>query len=153
MKKFVLFVIGILFSYAAQAQLTTKDTDARAMEVLNKFMEALMIEDADKSAKEVMKYAHKSLFNPNGSDLSKDLRDFSFKKAHNNAKFYQTPVIVTRIRKSSVTGIGYEQTAERGRIEDYFIAKKQGVNGMPAPVQIFFPADGSEPKIAYMGSL
>jgi len=156
MKKNILFTLflAVAIAHASQAQLTTKDTDAKAMEVLNKFMDALMVTDDDASAQEVLKYAHKSLFNSNGDGLSKDLRDFSFKKAHNNAKFYQIPVRITRVRKTNTsTAIGYGESAEKGRIEDYFVAKKQGVNGMPAPVQIFFPANGGEPKIAYMGSL
>lgn len=155
MSKFLLTCFFCLcFASFSQAQLTAKDTEPKAMELLNKFLEALLIEDADASAKALLPLVHKSLMDDNGDDLTRDLRSFSFKKAHSNAKFYQSPVRVTRVRKTdSRTAIGYGDSAEKGRIEDYFIAKKQGVNGMPAPVQIFFPANGGEPKIAYMGSL
>jgi hypothetical protein len=154
MKKIVLSLAFLLVANFASAQLTSKDTNPEAMEVLNKFMEALMIADADKSAQEVMKYVHKSLVNDEGTDLIRDLRSFSFKKAHSNAKYYQIPVVVTRVRKTDKrTAIGYDNKAEAGRIEDYFVAKKKGANGLPAPVQIFFPADGGTPRIAYMGSL
>ena len=94
------------------------------MELLNKFLEALLIEDADASAKALLPLVHKSLMNDNGDDLTRDLRSFSFKKAHSNAKFYQSPVRVTRVRKTDTrTARGYGDSAEKGRIEDYFIAK------------------------------
>jgi hypothetical protein len=88
-----------------------------------------------------------------GNDLTTDIRQFSFKKAHSNAKFYQIPVKITRIRPTRVTAIGFEETAEKGSVVDYFISKKEGGNGLPAPIKIFFPADGGTPKISYMGSL
>jgi hypothetical protein len=127
--------------------------DPAAVQLLNDFMQALSVSDEDASAKATMKHVHKSLLNPAGDDLSSDLRRFSFKKAHDNAKFYASPVKITRIRKTGISAIGFKQTAEAGRVDDYFLAKKEGVNGMPAPVRVFFPKSGGAPKIAYMGSL
>jgi hypothetical protein len=148
-----LFFIWIFWISASNLLAQDVSIDATCEKVLNQFMEALMIENADESAKEVMKFAHKSLYNASGTDLSKDLRSFSFKKAHDNAKFYQIPVKITRVRKTGVTAIGYGDTAEKGTVYDYFIAKRVGVNGMPAPIKVFLPANGGEPKISYMGSL
>ena len=127
--------------------------DSRAVDVLNRFMFALLIADEEQSAKEAKKYVHKSLLNNEGTDLSPDLRRFSFKKARDGAKFYQVPVKVTRIRATSITAIGFKQTAELGSVIDYFIAKKSGVNGLPAPVKIFFPKSGGHPTISYIGSI
>lgn len=129
------------------------EVNPKAEILLNDFIKALSIQDANESAKECLKYVHKSLKNTTGEDLTKDLRDFSFKKAHSNAKFYASPVKITRVRKNKVTAIGFQETGEKGDEYSYFISKKNGVNGMPAPVNIFFPADGGEPKISYMGSL
>lgn len=152
MKKIFVFFLYLFICEGILAQNNIK-TDTKAVAVLNKFMNALMIEDADASAQEVMKYTHISLHNGDRTDLTQDLRSFSFKKAHDNAKFYQIPVKITRVRETKVSAIGYDETAQKGKVIDYFVAKKAGVNGMPAPVKIFFPADGSEPKISYMGSL
>jgi hypothetical protein len=127
--------------------------DPRAVEVLNVFMHELMVSDEEESVQQVIRYVHKSLWNADGTDLTADIRRFSFKKARQNAQFYQVPVKITRVRETKVTAIGFGETAESGKVVDYFIAKKPGVNGMPAPIKIFFPADGSEPKISYMGSL
>jgi hypothetical protein len=155
MKKYCLLNVCCLtvLTVTAQINLSKVKTDRKAVEVLNKFMQALRIEDADSSAKAVMQYTHRSLWNSEETDLTRDLRQFSFKKAHSNARFYQIPVKVTRVRETAISAIGYGETAEKGKVSDYFVGKKSGVNGMPAPVQIFFPADGSAPKISYMGSL
>jgi hypothetical protein len=167
MKKLLLLLIWGLGLNQIQAQIDVKKTaqksnsqtapssqiDPRAVEVLNVFMQELMVSDEEESVQQVIRYVHKSLWNADGTDLTPDIRRFSFKKARDNAKFYQVPVKITRIRPSNVSAIGLGETAEAGKVVDYFIAKKAGVNGMPAPVKIFFPADGSEPKISYMGSL
>lgn len=140
---------------AAAGDIELEKADPRAVKVLGDFFAALAIADENESAKACLKVVHVSLMNPQKNDLSADLRRFSFKKAHDNAKFYASPVKLTRIRPKSITGIGARSngTAELGQVHDYFVAKKDGVAGMPAPVQIFFPQNGGEPKIAYMGSL
>jgi hypothetical protein len=61
-------------------------------------------------------------------------------------------VKITRIRRTGVSAIGFRETAEKGKVTDYFVAKKDGVNGMPAPVKIFFPEGGGEPKISYVAA-
>lgn len=127
--------------------------DKSGEELLNQFMTALLIADEGASAKEVMKVTHKSKWAKDGSDLSPDLRRFSFHKAHDNAKFYASPVKITRVRETSMSGVGFKETAEAGSVVDYFVKKKEGVNGMPAPVKVFFPKGGGAPKILDMGSL
>jgi len=129
--------------------------DPAAVELLNKFMGALQANggDMDAAVKASMPLLHRSLLLKDGSDISSDLRRFSFKKAWENGKFYVAPVKVTRIRPTGVSAIGFKETAEAGKVVDYFIAKKPGVNGMPAPVKVFFPASGGAPKISYIGSI
>lgn len=126
--------------------------DAAAVEALNKLMTALLIEDTEQSVKESVKYLHKSLLNKAGDDVSADLRRFGFKKAHDNAKLYGSPVKVQRVRATGATSIGFKETAEKGKVFDYLIEKKDG-KGLPAPVKIFFPEAGGDPKIAYLGGL
>lgn len=133
--------------------MTELPVDARAVDLLNRFLEALAVEDPERSARALVPLVHASLRAPGGADLSRDLRQFSFKKAHDNARHYARPVEVTRVRRTNTTALGAGPGATAGRVDDYFIGKRAGVNGMPAPVKIFFPADGSAPTIAYMGSL
>lgn len=126
---------------------------AEAEPLLNAALSALNIENFDESVQAILPYVHKSLKNRTGTDLTTDIRQFSFKKAHANARFYAHPVHVTRVRENAVTGIGFGDTAEMGRTVDYFIAKKEGVDGLPAPVTVFFPSSGGPPRVSYLGSL
>jgi hypothetical protein len=122
-------------------------------ELLNATMTALLVADEAESARAILPYVHKSLKKAGQTELTADVRQFSFKKAHSNARFYAVPVQVTRVRENAVTGIGFGDTAEMGREEDHFLAKKEGVNGLPAPMTVFIPASGGPPKISYLGSL
>jgi len=96
---------------------------------------------------------HKSLLTSNGKDLSSNVKNFSYKKACDNIKFYKIPAVITEVHKGNTYTVGFKETAQLGRSDKYFIAKKDGVGGMPAPIIIFFPQDGSSPKILNMGSL
>mgnify|MGYP003966049111 CR=1 FL=1 len=149
----VLFILTLGALQIAPAHAEDVKPDPKAEELLNKFMTALLVEDEAASAKAVMSLVHKSLLSNDKSDLSPDLRRFSFKKAHGGAGHYTSPVKITRVRKTGITAIGFKETAEAGAVYDYFISKKEGVTGMPAPVKVFFPKDGGELKISYMGSL
>ena len=143
-----------LLPATAQAQMD-EPVDPRAEKLLNDFLSALTgnKDDMNAAVKAALPHLHKSLLGPGGTDVTQDLRNFSFKKAWQNAQFYAQPVKITRVRKTGTTGIGFRETAEKGRVIDYFVGKKDGVAGMPAPVKIFFPEDGSAPKISYVGSL
>ena len=129
--------------------------DDAGVEVINAFVEALLVDDADASARAVLPYVHKSLKTRDGTALSPDTRQFSFKKAHANAGFYAWPVRVTRVQRLKTTEIGHpsDGSYEQGYELKYFIAKKPGVNGVPAPLTVFFPNEGGAPTVSYMGSL
>ena len=129
------------------------EQDKKAEALINGFMQALLSGDAGAAAQSVLPFVHKSLLNNSGNSLTQDLLNFSFKKAHSNAKFYAHPVVISRVAENKSTGIGFGPTAELGTEFKYWIDKKPGVNGMPAPLNVFFPADGGDPKICYMGSL
>jgi hypothetical protein len=133
--------------------MASEPIDPRATHLLNQFLAALQIPDPDESANAVLPLVHVSLKTNDRTDLTRDLRSFSFKKANENAKFYAVPVSITRVRTMGTTGIGFGETAENGKVVDYFIAKNAGVNGMPAPIKVFFPASGGHPTVSYMGSL
>jgi len=52
-----------------------------------------------------------------------------------------------------VTQVGFRETAESGRTDKYFVTKKAGVPGLPAPLHVFWPSDGGAPKLINIGSL
>ena len=127
--------------------------DPKAVELINEFMVALSIEDEAERLEAVIPLVHKSLLTSDGKDLDGNTKDFSYKKAYQNVKFYAYPAEITEARLGEPLTIGWEETAEKGRLDRYFIDKKEGINGMPAPIQVFWPEDGGEPSIYYMGSL
>jgi len=128
--------------------------DAQAEALINATLAALQQNrDPALAARAAIPYLHKSLLDASRTELSADSRAFSFKKAHGSASAYGVPVRITRVRESRVTAIGHAETGERGRSVDYFVAKRDGVAGMPAPVTVFFPEGGGPAKICYLGSL
>ncbi len=137
-------------AFAIEAE-PTEVPDPAAVSLIEKLMKALAIEDVEQSAKEVRALLHRSLLNKAGDDLSPDLRRSGFKKARDNAKLYESPTKVSRVRPTGQTSVGFKETADKGRVMDYLIAKKGA--GLPAPVKVFFPEAGGDPKIAYIGSL
>jgi len=133
-----------------------KATQRRAPRALiNSFMSKLLITDRRQSARAIMPLVHKSNYSADKRSLDSDLLRFSFKKAHANAKFYQYPVKITRTATNNTTALGHKSrgTAEAGHEINYYLAKKPGVGGVPAPLTVFFPKNGGAPTISYMGSL
>jgi len=151
----VFFVISLIIglSHITPAYPADVKPNPKAEVLLNKFLQALLTGDENASVKAVMPLVHKSLLSNDKKDLSPDLRLYSFKKAHRNARHYSLPVKITRVRKTGVTAIGFKETAEAGIVYDYFISKKKGIGGLPSPVKVFVPKNGGELKISYMGGL
>lgn len=151
-----LTVIGIVFSNFIKAQdIALADFDKKGVEVVNKFIEAINANPSDiqAAALAAMPFIHRSDYDAAGTNLKKDRLDFSFKKAWQNAKFYDFPIKVTRVQKQSLTAIGFGATAQAGTSYKVFIGKKAGVSGMPAPMHVFIPADGGDAKLHNYGSL
>jgi hypothetical protein len=129
------------------------ELDERGKLVLQKFIDILLEPDFNIAAEKALQVIHKSDFNNSGEALKSDRLQFSFKKAWQNAKFYQNPIKITRVQKTNLSGIGFKDTAENGTSYKVWVGKKKGANGMPALIYVFFPAGGGEPKIHDYGSL
>jgi len=124
-----------------------------ALSVMNKFIYTMQHNSFKKSAKKVIPLMHMSLLNRSKTYLDDDTYRYSFKKAHQNAKHYAYPVYVTRVQKLRTTGVGYGSTYQKGVEYKFWIAKKKGVAGLPAPLVLFFPQGKTVPKLTYVGSL
>jgi len=137
----------------AQAQIKKVKPNPQAVELVNKFMAAITIEDEDQRLEAVLPLVHKSIKDPDGSDLDGATKPFQYKKAWQNARHYAMPVEISEVHDVGKRNVGYEETADSGRIEKYFAKKKKGVGGVPAPLLVFWPDDGGAPTILYMGNL
>ena len=159
MKKMIPALIAItamLMQFVSYGQdIPVNKFDQRGIEAINKFMAALSDNASNEqdAAKAAMPFIHRSEYDKSGTNLMRDRLDFSFKKAWQNVNFYRAPVSITRIQKQNLTAIGFGATAQAGTSYKVWIAKKEGVNGMPAPLSVFFPADGSAPTLHSYGSL
>jgi hypothetical protein len=148
-----LFLIALLFaglSSLAVAALAAESKDAtpdpRAEALLTRFLQALQTEDESQRVRACLPHLHASLLTADGKDLTPQVKNFQFQKASKNAKWYELPVKITRVRPRDASDYN-------GREYNYSIARKEDGAGPPAPVTIFFPDNGGEPKILYMGSL
>jgi hypothetical protein len=128
--------------------------DPKAVEKIDQFLKICVeTPTLEEAAKKVVaaNLVHVSMLDKNDkTKLNADKMRFSFKKAYENAKFYETKI--TRIQKTSVTAIGFKETAQKGTLFKYWVAKKEGQAGLPAPVQVFFPEGGGEPVLNDFGS-
>ncbi|MCB1321348.1 MAG: hypothetical protein KDK34_13905 [Leptospiraceae bacterium] len=147
--------LSLLSTQHLGAQVDLDETDERAVAVINQFMEALMSGDFDSSAKAVLPFVHASLQTADRSSMDQDTLNYQFKKAQANAQFYRVPVQITRVQELRTTEIGHPSRGnyQKGTERKYWIAKKEGQAGLPAPLVVFFPEDGGQPTISYMGSL
>jgi len=89
---------------------------------------------------------HRSLLTPDGADIDPSVKKVAWKKAVANAAGLEAPVQIARVRSKGNLTIGEgSRKVERGRVDDYFLARRDK-DALPARVTIFFPQDG-EPKI------
>jgi len=149
----VLVFFFLLSTFYSALAIEKISPDPKGIDLLNSLLAALSIEDEEKRLNAVIPLVHKSLLTSDGKDLDNDIKPYSYKKAYENAGCYKQPVEIYEVHKGNTTTIGYGPTAEKGRTDKYFINKKEGVAGRPAPIHIFWPADGGDPKVVNMGSL
>lgn len=147
--------IAVLLSTLAIAQAAPKkvDPDERGVKVVNELLAALSLPDDKARIPAVIPTLHKSLLTADGKDLARNIKDFSYKKAYSNVQFYSQPAVISEVHELSEQTIGFRETAERGIVYKYFVSKKEGVAGRPAPIHVFFPSDGGAPKCINIGSL
>lgn len=119
-------------------------------------LQALVEGLLEKDLNLVCTYVHKSLRRSmNGKeDLDRSVKDYQYRYACQGVGNVKNPICVTRIVPNTGTsGIGFQDRAENGRIEKYFLECTSSSKKMPVPVQVFFPSNGGSPKICHFGSI
>lgn len=162
MKRFIIFTTALLLAGSLVSAQSKRDDipvaklPKEVKAVLDQYVAALNAPDLDSCAVLFLPIAGGGLVNEEGDALGRDLLDFSLKKDFNNVKFYRQPVKITRVNVRKSSGDGYGASAIKGKVYKVWLAKKPGVNGMPAPVSIMVP-EGHEtiktPKVIGIGSL
>ncbi len=149
-------LIGLLgaLSLSPQAHAIEKiKPHKKGVALVNKLLKALSNKSADARLKAILPLMHKSTKRSGGDDLKRTVKNYSYKKATQNVKFYAMPAKITEVHKGRTVTVGYRDTAERGRRDKYFVGKKKGVAGRPAPIHVFWPQKGGAPRILDIGSL
>ena len=153
MKAWMLFSLLALGIASPASAIKKIDPDPKIKKLVTAVMEALQIEDEEKRIQAVLPYVHKTLKSRNGKTLTRDVIRFSFKKASQNVKFYKVPANIYEVHEGRAKTVGWKETAERGRTDKYFVNKKDDVEGRPAPIAVFIPEKGGDPKVIGFGSL
>lgn len=162
--KNISFAIGLLFIFSfgiIKAQTTEISADQVPNEVkavLNQYINILTnSNNLDVCANEMLKIAAGGLLSQDCKSIASDVKPYSLKKDFENVKFYKNPVVITRVQLINDDYDGYGPTLISGTVYKIWIAKKEGVNGMPAPVKIIVPKNHptyKTPKvISNIGSL
>lgn len=156
MKKIMFTVVAVILGIAIQAQ--TKDIPQSELpgdvkDLLNQYIQILQTsKDIDEAAGKVAKIAAGHMLNSSGK-IDSDVYRYSLKKDFDNAKFYKYPVEITRISRTLNDYDGFQSTLFEGTRYKIWIAKKEGVAGLPAPVPIIKPATEAPKIVTVIGSL
>lgn len=128
--------------------------DAQVIQLLEDFFVALEQPEAQR-LEAVLPLLHRSLhyLQADGTTvLTRSVAEFAYPKALRNLNLYKRPVAVSEVLRGQDREVGQGASAERGRVDRYFIAQKE-FSSRPVPVGIFIPADGGDPKIENFASL
>ncbi len=139
---------------ATQAIAQDAPPDERGLAKIQRFMEICLTTPDMEAAGRLLiaeKVVHVSKRDKNNPvKLNPDSMRFAFKKAHGNVAMYQTAA--ARVQLTGTSAVGFGPTAQKGKLYKYFMMKKDGVDGMPAPIQVFYPENGEDPVVYDFGS-
>ncbi len=139
--------------HAKQTDIPKEQVPGDVIEVLNKYLKILStsatLEDC---AVKVAKISAGHMLSRSGS-ISQDVLPYSLKKDYENVKFYKVPAVITRVVMVPDDYDGYGPTLFQGTRYKIWIAKKDGVAGLPAPIPIIKPKNGAPKIVTTIGSL
>lgn len=127
--------------------------DPKAVKLVSDTLAALAKASDAERIQALKPLLHKSMWLPGGNDLEPNVKNFSYKKAAAAAKLYKHPADIYEVHQGTTRTIGFKTTAETGRVDKYFVNKNEGVAGRPAPIHVFWPQSGGDPKVTDIGSL
>ncbi len=129
--------------------------EAAGVELINQLFSTLQMSDPQQREAALLQLVHASLIyqDKTGPTLDRSIKEFSYKRALKSYGVYQLPIKVTEVHRGQRMAVGFQKTGQSGRIDKYFIAKKFGIKGPPAPIDIFFPDNGEPPRLINFGSL
>jgi hypothetical protein len=147
------FLLCAVTTSAGQKEIPAGQLPGDVVEVLNKYLNILTTSPTlEACAQKVAAISAGHMLSQNGG-ISRDVLDFSLKKDYQNAKFYKVPPVITRVVVIENDYDGFGPTLFEGTRYKIWIAKKDGVAGLPAPIPIIKPASGAPKIVTSIGSL
>jgi hypothetical protein len=138
---------------AAQKDIPLDQVPNDVVQVLNQYLQILSTSASlDDCARKLVKIAGGHLVSKNGT-VPGDVKDYSLKKDYQNVKFYKVPAVITRVVFVQDDYDGYGPTLIQGSRYKIWIAKKDGVAGLPAPIPLIKPKSGAPKIVSTIGSL
>lgn len=150
---FLAFFLLSGLASAKQKDIPLDQVPKDVIEVLNTYLKILTTSASlDECGTKVAKIAGGHMVSQSGM-ISRDVIEFSLKKDFQNAKFYKVPAVITRVVLMEDDYDGYGPTLIQGDRYKIWIAKKDGVAGMPAPIPVIKPKTGAPKIVSNVGSL
>ncbi len=147
----IFFIIFISSSFQSQ-DIPISELPMEISDIVNQYVFILQNSNTiEEAASKLQNILGGGLLNTQGK-ISQDTLSFSLKKDFQNAKLYQYPIKITRVMRILNDYDGYQQTYIEGTGYKVWVAKKEDVSGMPAPVHVIKPKDGGPVKIIGIGS-
>ncbi len=138
---------------AKQKDIPKEQVPGDVIKVLNDYLRILSSSPSlEACAVEVARIAGGHMLSQSGS-ISQDVLPYSLKKDYENVKFYQVPAVITRVVVMENDYDGFGPTLIQGTRYKIWIAKKDGVAGLPAPIPVLKPKDGTPKIVTTIGSL
>lgn len=109
------------------------------------FMKILATYEVENAAWRVAPYLHRSLLQ--GEMMQQQFKQNNFYNAHQRFRQYKMPVTFTKVQHTNRTAIGGLRDRDEGEEYVYTLEKNADNGGMPGTVRVFFPKNGSDPKI------
>jgi hypothetical protein len=162
MKKIKSLLISVIYMaiflpysvFSQSKELKNSEIPQDVVNVLNEYMKILTTSTSlDDAANNLVKIAAGHLLTSDLSAISSDVKPYSLKKDFENAKFYAYPPVITRCLYTPNDYDGFQNTLFEGDRYKIWIKKKEGVNGMPAPIPIIKPKSGDPKVVSTIGSL
>ncbi len=138
---------------AKQTDIPKEQVPQDVIEVLNEYLKILSTSPSlEACAVEVAKISGGHMLSQSGA-ISQDVLPYSLKKDYQNVKFYKVPAVITRVVLVENDYDGYGATLIQGTRYKIWIAKKDGVAGLPAPIPVLKPKNGASKIVTTIGSL
>lgn len=139
---FILFLTITTVSFNFQSSdIPISDLPQEISDLVNQYVYILQTSATlEEAASKLQNILGGGLLNTQGK-ISQDTLSFTLKKDFQNARLYQYPIKITRVVKILNDYDGYKNTYIEGIGYKVWVAKKEGLPGMPAPVHVIKPKD------------